>query len=508
MLRSDRSQKQPCLSKLSNDRAILTAVPAAQLVIFAFAAFGCAQELKNSGTGIAGILLLSLISILGLRWFIDFRSRHIQTPKAVHRGSRLAPWLASGFLLCGSQAIWAQRTFSWTELRAEFEAKNPTLQAARIGVDESRAQEITAYLRPNPSASLLLDQISPFSSALSGAGNPVYRPLSNSLPSVASSYLHERQHKRELRRESARGATSIAESQVGDQARILLFTLRSAFIQTLQAKAVFTMAQENLNFYDRVLGVSRERFKVGDIAQVDLDRLELQRVQYESDLQTALVTVRTAKIQLLTLLNDRTPVERFEVTGPFDFGEQPLVLDELRRVAFETRPDLRVAAQTIEKAITDHRLAVANGSTDPTFGMDFARNPPIPSYFGVNVTIPLRIFDRNQGEKQRTQLDILRNERLKAQVEAQVYSDVDSAFALLNSSVALLRPYKSQYLQQASRIREITTFSFQRGGAALLDFLQAEQQYRIVQVSYLNLVGAYLNSANQLNLAVNREVIQ
>jgi len=124
------------------------------------------------------------------------------------------------------------------------------------------------------------------------------------------------------------------------------------------------------------------------------------------------------------------------------------------------------------------------------------------------VSIPLRIFDRNQGDKLHTQLDIGRNERLRTAAEAQVFSDVDSAYATLNSNLALLRPYKAQYLQQAVRIRDTITFSYQRGGASLLDFLQAQQDYRGVQVSYLNLVGAYLSAASQLNLAVGREVIQ
>ena len=132
-------------------------------------------------------------------------------------------------------------------------------------------------------------------------------------------YLHERQHKRELRRDSAQQATAIADSQLADQERTLLFNLRGAFVQTLQQKAILALAQENLSYYDQVLKVSRDRKELGDIAQVDLDRLELQRVQYETDLETAAVNLRTAKIQLLMLLNDRTPVEQFDVTGPYDF---------------------------------------------------------------------------------------------------------------------------------------------------------------------------------------------
>ena len=395
----------------------------------------------------------------------------------------------------------AQKSLTWEQARREFEASSPTLRAGQIGIQESRAQEVTAYLRPNPDITTTIDQIDPFTAG-------PFRPFTNTLPFFSGSYLHERNHKRELRRESAQKATEVAVSQLADQERNLLFNLRTSFVQALQQKAVLAVTRENLDYYDHLLEVSRERFQAGDIAQVDLDRLELQRVQFESDVQTATVNLRTAKIQLLTLLDDRTPVEQLDVTGAFDFGEMLTPLEEYRQMALATRPDLQAAAQAVDRARTDYKLAVANGSTDPTIGWDLARNPPIPAYFGVSLTIPIRIFDRNQGEKARTQLDIGRQQRLEEAARAQVFNDVDSAYATIESSVKLLRPYKARYLQTAARVRETVSFSYQHGGASLLDFLQAQQDYRTIQLGYVNLVGAYLNAANQLNQAVGREVMQ
>jgi cobalt-zinc-cadmium efflux system outer membrane protein len=276
----------------------------------------------------------------------------------------------------------------------------------------------------------------------------------------------------------------------------------------LQAKAVRQNARENLDYWDRELTVNRNRFRAGDLAQVDLDRLELQRVQFESDFETATVNLRTAKIQLLMLLNDRTPIEQFDAAGPYDFIDRLVPLDEFRNIALETRPDLKAAMQSVELATTNHQLAVANGSTDPTFGFDFARNPPIPVYFGVSVSIPLRIFDRNQGEKARTQIDIGRNERLRDATQAQVFSDVDSAYVALVSASNLLRPYRDKYLKLAADSRNRISFSYQNGGASLLDYLDAEKAYRDTRLAYLNLIGAYLTAAAQMNMAVGREVIQ
>jgi outer membrane protein, heavy metal efflux system len=329
----------------------------------------------------------------------------------MRRNSRgLFIWLL--LIVALGQISLAQKALTWQEVRDKFEAANPTLRAGQIGIDDSRAQEITANLRPNPNLTILADQIDPFN------GGPSHGPFAYLLSSGSVSQLWDSQHKRGLRLESAQKATALTVSGQSDLERNLLFNLRGAFIQTLQEKAILNFAKENLAYYDHVLDVNRERYKAGGIAQVDLKRLELQRVQYLSDLQTADVNLRTAKIQLLMLLNDQTPVEQFEVIGAFDFAEQTPPLNDVRQAALDTRPDLRAALQSVDKAKTDYKLSIATS------------------------------------------------------------------------------------------VRDTISFSYQHGAASLLDFLNAQADYRSVQVNYLNLVASYLNAASQLNLSVGREVIQ
>ncbi|HSU61432.1 MAG TPA: TolC family protein [Bryobacteraceae bacterium] len=403
---------------------------------------------------------------------------------------------------CVAQNATPPRALTWQETQERFRENNPTLLAGKVTIDESRADEITAYLRPNPDFTFGWDQLTPFSA------NP-YRPLSQSYLFGDLNYLHERGHKRELRLASARQGTEIAISAQADLERNLTFNLRDAFNRVLLAKAVVQVAQENLRYYDKVLSVNADRYRVGDIAKVDYQRLDLQRIQFESDLATSQVDLRTAKIDLLTLLKDRTPVEQFDITGPFDFEEPVTTLAELREDALNSRPDLREAQQSLEKSRTDHQLAFANGSVDPTFGVDMSHQPPpLNTYMGVSVSFPLRIFDRNQGEKARTLLDIGRNEKLRDASELSALHDVDSAYATLQSTLELLRPYKAKYLSEAGDIRSTVSFAYQHGAASLLDFLDAQKSYRDTQLAYLNLVGAYLSAANQLNFAIGREVIR
>src|SRR5579871_765241 len=146
-------------------------------------------------------------------------------------------WQTSLLLALLSPMTLAQsRILTWEQVRDQFEASNPTLLADKLSVEESRAQQITAYLRPNPDLSLSLDgtQLTPVKG--------VWQPFAGTFESPGVSYLHERRHKRELRLQSAKTGTSIAESNHADLERTQLFNLRSAFVSTLQAKAVLQLA--------------------------------------------------------------------------------------------------------------------------------------------------------------------------------------------------------------------------------------------------------------------------
>ena len=382
------------------------------------------------------------------------------------KGRRQLDWrilfLTGGFII-GGLRLQAQTVYTWEQLKDKFEAANPTLKAAQGSIDESRANEITAHLRPNPDFSLSADgfQLSP--------NMGIWRPLSGVVLTPGASYMIERGNQRNLRYQSAKESTDVASSTYQDQKRNLIYTLRAAFVQTLQAKAVLANARENLDYWDRELMVNRARYNAGDMAQVDLNRLEVQKFQFESDLEAATVNLRTAKIQLRQLLNDSTPLVQFDVTGPFDYVEKLNPLEEFRNAALDARPDLKAAVQNVELARTNHKLAIANGASDPTVSGWYSRNASFANPFanntiGGSVSWPLRINDRNQGEKARTQNDA-RNERLLDAAQAQVFSDASiSAYVTIVSAVNLLG-MRARYLQLAEGNRNTIQFSYQNGGA-------------------------------------------
>src|SRR6201998_2162788 len=238
----------------------------------------------------------------------------------------------------------AQLIWTWNQVKTNFELQNTTLMAAKLNIDELKAEEITAHLRPNPDFTLTADgtQVAP--------SRGVWQPFAGTFVSPGISQLFERRNKRNLRFEVAKQGTAIGAAQAADTDRTLLFNVRSAFVGVLQAKAVLHLAQDNIAYYDKILKVSRDRFDAGDIHRIDLDRLQLGRLQYESDLQTALVNLRTTKINLLALLDDHRPIDSFDLDGPFDFSDEILSDDDYRKDALDARPDLRAAALSVRPA--------------------------------------------------------------------------------------------------------------------------------------------------------------
>jgi outer membrane protein, heavy metal efflux system len=411
-----------------------------------------------------------------------------------------------GVFCLTAEAQNAPAGYTWQQIKARFEAVNPTLIAARASIDESRAEEITAFLRPNPDFSISTDgfQLAPNSG--------LWQPFSGVVITPSISYLHERQHKRELRLESAKKSTDIAVSSFADQERNLLYTLRNSFVNVLQAKAVLQNATANLTYWDQELVVNRNRYNAGDLDKLDLNKLELQRVQFETDYQTALLNLKTGKIGIQQLILDRTAIDRFDVNGPYEYSGTLMPLEGFHTAALEARPDLQVAVKNVELARTNHQLAIANGSTDPTWSVWYSHNASFANPFanntaGFSVDIPLRMFDRNQGEKARTQIDIQLHERQRDAAEAQVYNDVDSAYVTLEQALNLLGRYKEYYVPLAGDIRDKTRDAFQHGGASLLDYLDSEKSYRDTNLNYINFIGSYLTAAAQMNQAVGKEVL-
>jgi cobalt-zinc-cadmium efflux system outer membrane protein len=409
--------------------------------------------------------------------------------------------LAGCFVACAlSTPSQQQSTYTWEQIHDLFIRSNPTLRAQEQSIVSNRAAEVTAGLRPNPT----------FQNDTTSATFGIYQEF-------------EIGGKRSARLGSARLATRISETDSADTRRTLTLNLRQAFVSALQAKSDLEFARDNLATYQKTVDIDNDMFQHGEISRADFLRIQLQMLQFQTDLDDAALEMRTAKAALRGLLGPNNLPQDFEVEGdlkavPFDKD-----LADLEKLAIENRPDLKSAEAGRDKAVADLRLAKANAWPDPTIGVSYLHTGneiPGPGWFqpfypkanssnamGLGIaSIPIPIFNRNQGEIARAQSEEVRSQLLTDAARTQVIQDVESAYAAFTSTRDRLRLYEQTYLGFAKESLDIEEFSFHKGGASILDFLDAQRTYRATQLAYRQELASYLNALAQLQTAAGVDV--
>jgi cobalt-zinc-cadmium efflux system outer membrane protein len=383
-------------------------------------------------------------------------------------------------------------------------ARNQTLEAQRLGIDASKADEVTAGLKPNPSLSF------------SVSGFPVFSPnqfnadyIKNTLTyDVGASYLFERGGKRDNRVLVAQNTTNVAAKGTVDAERQLRFQTAQAFINVLLAKSTLDLAQQDLQNFSQVVDVNKQRVTAGDLAEGDFFKISLQKLQFEQDVSSAQVGLVQARAALRQVVGFDTVTDDFDVIGELTHAQQTANLDELKQQALAARPDLQVALGNLTLAQNTLSLQKSNAKRDITGGVDYLRND-VGNFstlnFGVSIDLP--IHDRNQGNIAKSEVQIRQAQESQQAARYQVLTDVTSAYGGWQSADQVVKIYESGYLDQAKQSLDISQYVFQRGAGSLLDLLDAERTYRDTQLGYRQALAAYMTSVAQLNQAVGRQVM-
>ena len=372
-------------------------------------------------------------------------------------------------------------------------ANSPSIKAARTQIQQSQADETTANLRPNPVLSGDTQFIPVFS--------PSQFPENVEQYDVGLGYTFERGRKRQNRLQAARDQTAVTKSQVADSERTLTFNVAQEFINALLAKSILEFAEENLKDFEQTVDISQQRYKAGDISEGDYLKIKLELLQFQTDVSSA----RVAKVQALgnlrQLLGYASVPRDYDVAG--DLAYQPLTarLEDLQAKALSDRPDLRAARQGVTAAKSQIALAKANGKQDVDLIGNYSHTPGLNSLSWF-VSIPLPIFDRNQGEKARTRYALTQAELTEKAGQETVMTDVTNAYETAATNQQIVQLYMSGYLKQAEDSRDISTYAYKGGAATLLDFLDAERSYRATQLAYRQALAAYMLSLEQLRQAV------
>jgi cobalt-zinc-cadmium efflux system outer membrane protein len=364
---------------------------------------------------------------------------------------------------------------------------NPSLRAKTLELGSTQANEITAGLRPNPVASYLAEQL----------GN---RNV-DSQQTVTLGQPIETGGKRRRRLESARAATAVTTEEIADARRQVILLVRKAFTDALVARATIELAEDNLKTLDEVERLQRFRVERGDLSELELLRLQVQRFAFERDATDARQAGETARIALRAAIGPAAVAESVEIVGALDFRDVSLDPSTLRRRALEARPDLRAAEAAQAKARADVELARANAWWDFTPQLEYQRIGN-DNTVGVGISVPLRIFDRNQGEIARARSEVSRAAALRQAAATQALAEVDTAYAgvlVLRERVVSLRDV---YLPKATQARQTVEFAYRRGGVSLLDFLDAQRTYRETALEHLRALGNLRAAIDQLEAAI------
>ncbi len=372
---------------------------------------------------------------------------------------------------------------------------NPALLAARQNLESVRAQEIQAGVRQNPNLGLNGSNVS---LPAEGAANPYAY-------AVQVSRLFERGEKRRWRLDIAHATTTQTEAQLHDQERGTELAVKQAFIAMLVAKTALALSDANLEDFRREVAINNDRYKAGDIGKLDFERLDLQLAQFESDHSAAVINMRQASDQLQTLIGIPNPKLDFDIMADIVPPVVPVDLTGLEAKALAARPDYQAALAGVAVADGNVKLAYANGTADPTLEGEYDRSGTYNSA-GFNINIPIRIFDKNQGNKKTSEFSAQSSRFAVVAAKNQVLSDVDQAWIGYTQSKVLSDRYSSHYLDEAADVLSIAQFAYDHGGIALIDYLDALRDSRQTTSDALQAYGATWLAIHQLSYAAATEV--
>jgi cobalt-zinc-cadmium efflux system outer membrane protein len=388
---------------------------------------------------------------------------------------------------------------------------NHNLLAARTTIPQAEAEETTANLRPNPSLFADWEYLPLGSPAhqnpnLYGGHSTGDYLHDNTEGDIGLSYLLERGKKRQHRLQAAKDITAQTRSLVTDNERGLTFSVASLFVSVQLAQSTIDLAEKDLKSFQKTVELGELRFNKGAISEDDYLKIKLQLLQFETDYQQAELAKIQALSDLRQLLGYESVAADYDVAGPFDY--QPLNgnLEDFQLKALQNRPDLRAAQQGVTAARSQYELQRAIGKPDVTVQGNYSHVNAINAAT-VYGSIPLPIFNRNQGEIARTRLAIIQAQEQEKATNGQALTDVRDAYDGLRVSDRIVQLYRSGYLEVAQKDRDIAEYAYQRGAVSLLDFLDAERNYRATQLAYRQALASYLLALEQLRQAVGTRTL-
>ena len=432
-------------------------------------------------------------------------ARLISKLRQLRRVCSIAPAIAAVLLLAAparAELIPGAPKVTMDEAIQMALLRNHNLRATRTTIPQSEADEVTAALRPNPTLSTSWGNLPIYPKPSEG-----YRAnlRDSSQVDVGLSYEFEL-GRRGRRMRAAKDATAVTRSQVSQSERDLTFRVASQFITVELAESTIELAKANLESFQQAVDISEVRFKSGGISENEYLKIKLELLQFKTDLKQAELDKVQALADLRQSLGYESVSADYDVQGNFEYKPVNLTLEALEKQAIQNRPDLRAAIQSLTAANSQRALAKANGVPNLTASVDWVYSGGIHTGV-IGLSIPLPIFDRNQGEVAKAFHAINQAQEQQYEALGQVMTDVKRAHDGLRASERIVQYFESGYLEVSLKSREMSRYSYERGATSLLDFLDSERSYRQTQLAYRQAMADYLNAVEQVRQAVARRTV-
>jgi cobalt-zinc-cadmium efflux system outer membrane protein len=322
-------------------------------------------------------------------------------------------------------------------------------------------------------------------------------------------FVFERGGKRESRIAVAENARGVAQLQLLDTIRSTILDVQNACVEVLLAKANVALAQENLQTFNETVKVNTDRVRAGDLAQVELERTRLAALQFQNDVQQGESRLVIARNQLQTLLGRSSRLAMFDVRGELRRDTSIVKAEDMRQLAFQQRPDLQALRRDQARSTADLRLQLAQGTVDYTVGLEYQRqqgNVRDGNQFGLSFSVPIPVFNRNQGEIERAQRG---QDQIAAKIralEAVIETEVQNAYQQYATARDMLQCIETSMLTQSRNVRQTIEYAYRRGQSSFVDFLDAQRAFNDTMQSYNNARADYARSLYTIDAVSGKAV--
>jgi outer membrane protein, heavy metal efflux system len=401
----------------------------------------------------------------------------------------------AALLVFAGGSLWGAGPVTLRGAVSEALSNNASLLASKAGIAIAEARIFTARLLPNPSVSLTGDHLDILGTGFNdqNGGGPTEIGL-------GFEYTLLRGGKRPRRVEAAEQAKSVTELQFRNAARELALDVQNAFVDALLAREAVDLARQNQGFFRQIVEINETRVKAGDIAQVELIRSRLAALQYATAVRQAEQRQHEALVKLETLMGRRHSAD-FAIDGALDLADAAPLLDDVQKDALSQRPDLLALRRDVQRAGAELGLQRANATQDWTLGAEYRRQQlnAKSNSMTLSLSMPLPVYDRNQGEIARADHERRQAELKVKALENDVAGEVEIAWAAFMSARGMLETIRGEMLKNARDVRDITEFSYKRGEATLLDLLDAQRAFNETMEAYNEARAGFARSLYELD---------